>query len=239
MTNEDLTVLILDKLGWDYDLVLNTNRYSGSQPILAGDLILAFLVSDTGTKAAEYLSVPYKKVYTCTERWLTPLFGKLQGGGETWKYTLLSFIEYKRCSSCKKILAYTEFGKDNGSRDGLYHYCKVCRIPKNAETYKQPYIQEAHKRSQELHKEDIYARNAKYRADRNHRVVPWSELELIKEVYGKCPEDCQVDHELPLKGELISGLHVVRNLQYLTIEDNIRKGNRVNLDEYNKKYYGT
>lgn len=239
MTFEDLAVLILDKLEWDYDLILNTNRYAGSDPILAGDLILAFLVSDTGTKAAEYLGIPYKKVYTCTERWLTPLFGKLQGGGETWKYILLSLVEYKKCAICREILPYSNFGKDRCNNDGLYHTCKICRIPKNAESYKQSHTQEAHKRSQDLHKEDIYARNAKYRAERNHRVVPWSEIDIIKEVYANCPEDCQVDHELPLKGELISGLHVVGNLQYLPIEDNIRKGNRIDLDEYNKKYYGT
>jgi len=33
----------------------------------------------------------------------------------------------KRCSSCGKLKARTEFSKDRTKKDGLYHLCKVCR----------------------------------------------------------------------------------------------------------------
>lgn len=57
---------------------------------------------------------------------------------------------------------------------------------------------------------------------------PWANLEAIKEFYANCPKGYHVDHIHPLQGELISGLHVENNLQYLTAEENLRKGNSFN-----------
>ena len=48
----------------------------------------------------------------------------------------------------------------------------------------------------------------------------------IKDFYLNCPEGYHVDHIIPLQGENVSGLHVLANLQYLTIQDNKIKGNK-------------
>ncbi len=35
-----------------------------------------------------------------------------------------------------------------------------------------------------------------------------------------------VDHDIPLRGKMVSGLHVHTNLKAIPLVDNIRKGNR-------------
>ena len=66
---------------------------------------------------------------------------------------------------------------------------------------------------------------AKRRAAKLQRTPVWSESEAIREFYQNCPKGYQVDHIIPLQGELVSGLHVIGNLQYLTIAENREKSN--------------
>lgn len=47
----------------------------------------------------------------------------------------------------------------------------------------------------------------------------------MNEFYKNCPEGHHVDHEIPLSHPLVCGLHCLANLQYLTAEENLAKGN--------------
>ena len=68
--------------------------------------------------------------------------------------------------------------------------------------------------------------NAKRRASKLQRTVPWADLKAIKQFYINCPKGYHVDHIVPLQGVNISGLHVLNNLQYLTKSQNSSKGNK-------------
>jgi len=62
------------------------------------------------------------------------------------------------------------------------------------------------------------------RAERQRRLnVPYMKIEKI---YNNCPEGYQVDHIIPLNHPKVSGLHVPWNLQYLSIDDNVKKNNK-------------
>lgn len=64
-----------------------------------------------------------------------------------------------------------------------------------------------------------------YRARKRNQCPKWANLDKIKEIYLNCPKGYHVDHVIPLKGKLVSGLHTESNLQYLPAIENIRKRN--------------
>jgi hypothetical protein len=74
---------------------------------------------------------------------------------------------------------------------------------------------------------------AKRRAARLQRTPPWADMGAIHQVYVEARRltletgiPHHVDHEIPLQGELVSGLHVHTNLQIITGSENSRKKNR-------------
>lgn len=61
------------------------------------------------------------------------------------------------------------------------------------------------------------------------RTPPWATKEqraAVKLFCDACPSGMSVDHIIPTVHHLLAGLHVLGNLQYLPIADNISKGNK-------------
>jgi len=70
------------------------------------------------------------------------------------------------------------------------------------------------------------ADNAKRRAAKLQRTPSWADLKAIKLFYENCPKGKVVDHDIPLQGENVSGLHLLENLRYLTPTENSSKHNK-------------
>jgi hypothetical protein len=70
------------------------------------------------------------------------------------------------------------------------------------------------------------AKEAKRRASKLHATPNWADLSQIQKIYDNCPKGFHVDHIVPLKGRIVSGLHVPWNLQHLSAEENHKKSNK-------------
>ena len=78
----------------------------------------------------------------------------------------------------------------------------------------------------------VTAKKAKRRASKLLRTVSWANTKAIKDIYAEAKHleketgiVMHVDHIIPLRGKLVSGLHVETNLQILTWHDNLCKSN--------------
>jgi len=136
---------------------------------------------------------------------------------EKWKYYLLRLTKYKQCSLCKEYkFREIDFDIENQSNDKLNSRCKICR--KNL-------------REKDSGKIAGYARV--YKANLAQAIPKWSQKEEINILYKGRKEGIHIDHIIPLKNDLVCGLHVIENLQYLTPQENRIKSNKFDIVKFN------
>jgi hypothetical protein len=93
------------------------------------------------------------------------------------------------------------------------------------------------KKSKKKNSAKVIANNAKRRSDKLQRTPSWltkDDFWLITEAYELAKLrtkhfgfEWHVDHIIPLKGKLASGLHVIENLQVIEGIENMKKNNRL------------
>lgn len=101
------------------------------------------------------------------------------------------------------------------------------RIAKDPAGHSKRAVARANK-AKELNPEKYLAYQASYQRIRQAQLlmpINTYYLATITEFYLGCPVGLEVDHILPLKNEMVSGLHVPWNLQYLTRTQNAKKSN--------------
>jgi len=72
---------------------------------------------------------------------------------------------------------------------------------------------------------------AKHRARQLNALPSWADLIAIDKLYAEAAvTGLHVDHIYPLQGETVCGLHVPLNLRLPSPLENLRKGNRIQLE---------
>ena len=164
---------------------------------------------------------------------------------------MTTYIPAAPCGRCGTSLRYFS---NNGCAECLRRSSRAY-YRKNAETLK-PKKRQWFKDNLERHRERVlewqrnnrdkaaltqrkarHARPDHYRAKGRYYAAlrrsatlratpPWADLNAIESFYRACPAGMEVDHIVPLRGELVCGLHVHWNFQYLTKCANSAKGNK-------------
>jgi hypothetical protein len=218
---ESVTQLILQKLDKSYNYVAKTKR--GKSPkIILGEFIKIVITHGVGSpNCKEHFGIAEQTFNRIVKREFPTI--TLNGGGETWAFYLLALVNHKKCHKCAKI-----FYKD-AFYSGVKH-CKDCHAIKNKKYYNER-IDIWHT-YYDTHKSDYIARSAQRRAIAKQATPKWANLLKIKEIYLQCPPGYHVDHIIPLKSDIVCGLHVENNLQYLPAADNLQKSNNFKEDWY-------
>jgi hypothetical protein len=220
---KNITQLILDKLDKPYDYIAKA-KHGKSPEILLGDFIECVICNDVTSRNANiYLGISEQTFNRLVKRVFPST--KLQGGGETWSFYMLSLVAHKKCHKCLVIKPIIEIAASNS-------VCRDCRTAYNTSDNRRIKNRKQQK--------DFYYNNphyynekaARYRAQKIKACPTWVSLQDLQDIYDNKPEGHHVDHIVPLQGKYVCGLHVPWNLQYLSVSDNCSKGNYHESEEY-------
>lgn len=148
------------------------------------------------------------------------------------KHVAQKLVKDYRCLECKASqdrrysVAHPEQRRANSNRWAQNNREKCQQSLKRWRNDNPEKNREISRRSQVKSLPSIRAKTAKYRAAKLKRTPTWADLDAIRAFYLACPRGFHVDHIVPLQGEVISGLHVFSNLQYLPKRENLSKGNK-------------
>ncbi len=218
MTVEDrLVYLVLDNLNISKDLVIK-KRYREYPEITAYTLIKGLLEYNSGLEFGTYIGYSKRSIEN-----ICKTFRELVNSRALNKFilvdklnyrnALLSLVKYKFCSACTSIKETKYFHSNISRKDNKQGICTSCSSLGHKVLYKNNKL--------------YYKINAiKYKVSRFNAMPKWANYKVIKEIYASCPIGYHVDHIVPLQNDLVCGLHCEFNLQHLSAQDNLSKGNK-------------
>lgn len=130
----------------------------------------------------------------------------------------------KRCKKCNCEKDLSDFHKEKGNSDGLRSDCKTCRCRYMSDFYQ--HNKEAIVGYREDNKIRINAcRCELYSRVRSTKFCTCCSRKDVIQFYIDRPSGLTVDHVHPTsKG----GAHCLKNMQYLTPQENAKKGGKLN-----------
>lgn len=161
-------------------------------------------------------------------------------------------MKLKTCTKCHAEKSLEDFYKRIRTPDGREAWCKVCRLEHNRK-----WVADNQDRHGELtrswyggNKDHHLAKSKEwYEANRHRKLASttarekrcvlatpaWADREAIVAMYEKAKRmtletgiQHDVDHVIPLRGKIVSGLHTHENLQVITSVENKRKAAKFN-----------
>lgn len=147
----------------------------------------------------------------------------------------------KLCPRCQTSKPTDAFARRAVSKDGLAPACKACINIKNLVTYlNTPAVRESTRSRAVKNRVDRFKRDPAYKrafylwgtTKRRTKIPPWVSIvdfvPICQAVIDAGPGH-ELDHEIPLHGRLVSGLHVPANVQVVTSEQNQAKANKFDI----------
>jgi len=143
----------------------------------------------------------------------------------------------KACTRCGVERPLTEFYKRKETKDGRTSHCKQCRNEYRNTRPRSKNYRETNRQSYYRNPGPYREAKARRRAAKLQRIPKWREAEwddfVFSEAYSLAKLRTQItgvpheiDHVIPLQGDLVSGLHIAENIQVITRLENRQKGNR-------------
>lgn len=140
----------------------------------------------------------------------------------------------KICKTCKIEKSLDNFEVSKGSvykgkrYEGTYvrNKCKKCKSEEVLARYnsnREVNVVKLRERARAKRKQypSIHRHNnVLFKRHIKNATPKWVDKKALKAIYDNRPEGYDVDHIIPLRGKLISGLHVPENLQYLPSDIN-------------------
>ncbi len=152
-------------------------------------------------------------------------------------------MQNKLCSKCNQLLPATAFHVRRASHDGLAPNCAACKNNQHRIDYWGMPEQGAKQRAR-----SIVNRQARFAADPAYKrafhlwgttkkrtvIPPWVSIVDFVPVCRAvllAGDGYELDHVIPLKGKLVSGLHVPSNVVVVLKEANQVKSNHFSIDQ--------
>lgn len=155
-----------------------------------------------------------------------------------WREWRLANIEQEKARNAAYVAAHLEKTKD---RQKKYRAANLawCVARNRAWLAANPGKASAYMKAARKRLPELFAAHAGVRAKRLKRQMPpWADRAAIKTIYIEAKRRTietgimhHVDHEIPLKGRQVSGLHVEGNLRIIPATENLRKYNRMQGDD--------